>query len=289
MTIPGLFYLLINNYIPMAGLFIAFKSIDYSVGLFKSPWVGLSNFKFLFASSDAFVITRNTLLYNVVFIVLHTVVAVAMAIFLNEIVNRFFLRFYQTVILLPTMISMVIASYIVYAVLSPSTGFLNKTILPLFGLEGIDWYSYPRYWPVILVLVNLWKNVGVLCIIYLSSIVGIDREYYESATLDGASKWTQIRKITLPLISPVITVMVLYSIGRIFYSDFGLFYQIPMNTGALYPTTNVIDTYVYRGLLQLGDIGMSSAAGFYQSIVGFAVVFLSNAVVRKINSDNALF
>ena len=197
MTIPGLFYLLINNYIPMAGLFIAFKSIDYSVGLFKSPWVGLSNFKFLFASSDAFVITRNTLLYNVVFIVLHTVVAVAMAIFLNEIVNRFFLRFYQTVILLPTMISMVIASYIVYAVLSPSTGFLNKTILPLFGLEGIDWYSYPRYWPVILVLVNLWKNVGVLCIIYLSSIVGIDREYYESATLDGASKWTQIRKITL--------------------------------------------------------------------------------------------
>jgi putative aldouronate transport system permease protein len=186
--------------------------------------------------------------------------------------------------------SMVIVSYLVYAFLSPDTGLLNKTILPVFGIhDSVSWYSEAKYWPFILPIVNVWKGVGFFCIVYLASIIGIDKEYYEAATLDGASKFMQIRKITLPLITPTITMMVLLAIGRIFYSDFGLFYQVPMNSGAIYETTNVIDTYVYRGLLQLGDIGMSAAAGVYQSIVGFLLVILSNFIVRKINSENSLF
>ena len=289
MTLPGLIYLVVNNYLPMFGLFIAFKNVNYTQGLFGSPWVGLSNFKYLFQSSDAFVITRNTILYNLAFIVINTVAAIAVAVLLNEIVNKFFLKLFQTVILLPFMISMVIVGFLVYAVLSPETGLLNTAILPMFGMKGQDWYQVPEVWPAILVVVKLWNQVGYLCIIYLASIVGIDRQYYEAATLDGASKWQQITNITLPQIKPVIIMMVLFAVGKIFYSDFGLFYQVPMNSGMLYPTTNVIDTYVYRSLITLGDIGMSSAAGFYQSLVGFILVFLSNYIVRKINPDNALF
>lgn len=289
MMVPGLLYLILNNYIPMVGIAIAFKNINYQVGLLRSPWVGLDNFKFLFMTSDAWVITRNTLLYNIVFIFLTTIFGIATAIMLNEVVSKLFLRIYQTIILLPFMMSMVIVSYLVYSALSPSNGWMNMSILPFFGMKAVDWYSSPSCWPVILVIVRLWTQIGFLCIIYLSSIVGIDKELYEAARIDGATKWQQITKITLPLLSPIVTMMVLFSIGKIFYSDFGLFYQVPMNQGMLYPTTNVIDTYVYRGLMQLGDVGMSSAAGFYQSMVGFILVFLSNFIVGKINSDNALF
>lgn len=289
MTIPGLLYLFINNYIPMFGLFIAFKSVNFQVGFFKSPWAGFDNFKYLFSSSDAFLITRNTLCYNIAFIIINTIVAIALAIFLNEITNKISMRLYQTVILLPFMISMVIISYLVYAVLSSENGFIDKIIVPLLGMNSISFYTDPNFWPAILVIVKLWSQAGFLCIVYLASIIGIDKEYYEAATLDGASKWQQIRHITLALIKPVVIMMVLFSIGKIFYSDFGLFYQIPMNSGPLYPTTNVIDTYVYRGLLQLNDLGMSSAAGFYQSIVGFILVLLSNLAVRKISPENALF
>lgn len=289
MAFPGLLYLLVNNYLPMFGLFIAFKNVNYSLGIFKSPWAGLSNFKYLFSTADAFTITRNTICYNVVFIIVNTIVAIAIAIMLAEITSKFFLKFYQTIVLLPFMISMVIVGYLVYAILSANTGILNKEILPLFGMHGVDWYQTPNAWPIILVLVKLWNQVGFLCIVYLASIVGIDKEYYEAAVLDGASSWQQITKITIPLITPIIVMMTLFAIGKIFYSDFGLFYQVPMNSGMLYPTTNVIDTYVYRGLMTLGDIGMSSAAGFYQSIVGFLLVLLSNLLVRKVNPDNALF
>ncbi|HAL74205.1 MAG TPA: sugar ABC transporter permease [Clostridiales bacterium] len=289
MMSPGLLYLLINNYIPMFGLFIAFKSINFRLGFFDSPWVGLENFKYLFNSSNAWIITRNTLFYNVGFIIINTTAAIALAIFLNEITSKIFMRIYQTVILLPFLISMVIISYLVYALLSSETGFIDKTILPLLGLDPVSWYSEPKYWPFILTVVKMWSYVGFLCIVYLASIVGIDKEYFEAATLDGASKWKQIKHITLPLIKPVIILMVLFAIGKIFYSDFGLFYQIPRNSGTLYPTTNVIDTYVYRGLLQLGDLGMSSAAGFYQSLVGFILVITSNLVVKKISPENALF
>ena len=289
MMLPGLLYLLINNYLPMFGLVIAFKDINFAKGILASNWAGFQNFEYLFKTTDAFTITRNTILYNGTFIILNTVVGVGIAILLSEIKNRFFARLYQSAILLPFLISIVIVSYLVFSMLSVDTGFMNKTIMPLLGMQPIQWYSEPKYWPFILTFVNLWKQIGFLSIVYFAAIIGINQEFYEAATIDGASKWQQIRYITIPSIAPVIVMMTLLAIGRIFYADFGLFYQVPMNSGALFDTTNVIDTYVYRGLMQLGDIGMSAAAGFYQSIVGFILVLLSNWVVRKINSENALF
>ncbi|MBS4207999.1 sugar ABC transporter permease [Bacillus sp. FJAT-50079] len=289
MMTPGLIYLLINNYLPMFGMIIAFKDINYAKGILGSDWVGFQNFKYLFSTQDAFIITRNTILYNGGFIIINTVVALALAIMLNEIKSKFLARFYQSAILLPFLISMVIVSYLTYAFLSTDVGFFNKTILPMLGLEEISWYTEAYVWPYILTIVNTWKGVGFLCVIYLASIVGIDPELYEAAELDGATKWNKIWHITLPTIMPIIVMMTLLGIGRIFYSDFGLFFQVPMNSGAIYDTTNVIDTYVYRGLMQLGDIGMSAAAGLYQSIVGFILVLLSNWFVRRKSKDNALF
>jgi len=289
LALPGVLYLLVQNYLPMLGLVIAFKDVNFAKGILASDWIGFKNFEYLFKTHDAYVITRNTILYNGFFIVINTVVAIAVAILLNEVRNKVMTRFYQSVILLPFLISMVIVSYLVYAVLSSDTGLLNKTILPKLGLEPISWYIEAKYWPYILTLVQIWKQIGFLCVVYLASIIGIDKEYYEAATLDGASKLQQVRFITVPSITPVIIMMTLIAIGRIFYSDFGLFYQVPMNSGALSDTTNVIDTYVYRGLLQLGDIGMSSAAGLYQSLVGFVLVIASNYVIRKIDKEKALF
>ncbi|RJX39220.1 sugar ABC transporter permease [Paenibacillus pinisoli] len=289
MMLPGLAYLFINNYLPMFGLSIAFKDINYAKGIWASDWVGLKNFEYLFKTTDAYIITRNTLLYNAVFIVLGLLIAIAIAILLNEIRGKMARGFYQSVILLPYLISIILVSYLVYAMLSVDAGFINKTILPMLGLDPISWYLEPKYWPYILTIVHIWKGAGYSCIIFLAAILSIDREYYEAAELDGASKWMQIRKITFPMITPIITMLTLLGIGRIFYSDFGLFYQVPMNSGALYETTNVIDTYVFRGLMQLGDIGMSAAAGFYQSLVGFILVLVSNYIVRRFDKDNALF
>ncbi|WP_194544829.1 ABC transporter permease subunit [Paenibacillus sp. FSL W7-1279] len=289
MMLPGLIYLLINNYLPLFGLSIAFKDVNYSKGIWDSDWIGFKNFEYLFKTDDAFIITRNTILYNAAFIVLGLIVSVGVAILLNEIRNKVASRFYQSVIILPFLISIIIVSYLVYAMFSVNTGMVNKTLLPALGLDPISWYTEPKYWPFILTVVHIWKAAGYSCIVYLAAIIGIDPEYYEAAKLDGASKWMQIRKITLPMITPVITILTLLGIGRIFYSDFGLFYQVPMDSGALFSTTNVIDTYVFRGLMQLGDIGMSSAAGFYQSLVGFVLVLVSNYVVRKIDKNNALF
>ncbi|GLX71412.1 sugar ABC transporter permease [Paenibacillus glycanilyticus] len=289
MALPGLLYLLINNYLPMFGIVIAFKDVNFAKGILGSDWIGFKNFEYLFKTKDAYIITRNTLLYNIVFIVLNTVIALALAIMLNEIRKRFLSRTYQTLILLPYLISMVIVGYLVLGFLDVENGFMNKTLLPMLGLEPISWYTETKYWPWILTIVNVWKGVGNLCIIYLAAIIGIDNEYYEAATIDGANRWQQVVRITLPLVAPVITIMSLLAIGRIFYSDFGLFYQVPLNTGALMPVTNTIDTYVYRALINLGDIGMSSAAGLYQALVGFILVMVSNAVVRKFNKDNALF
>ncbi|OAB39931.1 sugar ABC transporter permease [Paenibacillus macquariensis subsp. defensor] len=289
MMLPGIIYIVINNYLPMFGVVIAFKDFNYSKGILGSDWIGFKNFEYLFKTTDALLITRNTILYNVVFIFLNLVIALGVAILLNEVKKRFLSRLYQSVILLPYLISMVIVGYLVFAMLSLETGFVNKTVLPMLGISDISWYSESKYWPYILTFVHIWKSAGYLCIIYLAAIIGIDPEYYEAATIDGASKWQQIKSITIPLITPVITVMTLLQIGRIFYSDFGLFYQVPLNAGALQSTTNVIDTYVYRALMTLGDVGMSSAAGLYQSFVGFVLVLLSNYIVRKKNSDNALF
>ena len=289
MMAPGLLYLLINNYVPMAGLVIAFKNINFSLGIFNSPWCGLDNFKFLFATDDAFIITRNTLLYNFAFIVLNLILGVAIAVLLNEIGSRRAKTLYQSSVLLPYLMSYVIVSYIVYAFLSGDTGMFNKSILPALGLEPIQWYNTPSVWPVVIIIVQCWKSIGYGVLIYTAGIAGVDPSLYEAASLDGAGKLKQIRHVTLPALVPSIVTLTLLSVGRIFYSDFSLFYQVPMNSGTVYSTTQTIDTSVYRGLLQLGNISMSSAAGFYQSCCGFALVLCSNLLVRKISPDNALF
>ena len=289
MMLPGLLYLLINNYLPMTGIVIAFKKLDFSKGILKSPWAGLDNFKFLFSSKDAWIITRNTLFYNIAFIIVNMVVGIAIAILINEVNNKKLKKLYQSAILLPFLMSMVILSYIVYALLSAENGLINNTILPLLHKKPIQWYQKPKYWPVILTIANCWKGVGYGCLIYIASLIGIDPTYYEAARLDGATKWQEITKITLPSLVPTIITLLLLSIGRIFYSDFGLFYQVPMNSGVLFPTTNVIDTYVYRALIEQGNISMSSAAGVYQSLVGFVIVMLSNWIVRRVDKDRALF
>lgn len=289
MLLPGCVYLFINNYIPMAGIIIAFKKVDFSKGIFRSPWNGLENFRFLFQTKDAFIITRNTILYNVAFIIVNTVVGILLAILICEIQSKLAKKVYQSVILVPFLMSMVILSYIVYALFSSENGMVNNTILPLLGMEPKSWYNEPQYWPAILIITNCWKGVGYGCLIYISSIVGIDKAYYEAAKLDGATRWQQIKYITLPGLKTTVITLTLLSIGRIFYSDFGLFYQVPMNSGTILNTTNVIDTYVYRALLQLGNVGMASAAGVYQSLVGFVIVLLSNLMVKKIDPDSALF
>ena len=288
MALPGIVYLFINNYMPLPGLVLAFKNYNAKLGIWGSEWVGFSNFKYLFATNDAYLITRNTLLYNFVFIIVNTVLAITVAILLSEM-RSVLKNVYQSLILLPYMISMVIVSYLVFAFLSTENGFINNTVLKALGKDRISWYMEKKYWPFILVFVSAWKVIGYNCIIYLSSILGIDRTYYEAAAIDGAGKMKQIFYITLPLLKPTIIMMTLLAIGRIFYSDFGLFYQVPQNQGALYPVTNTIDTYVYRGLVQLGKFTYTAAAGLYQSVVGFTLILTANLIVRKIEPDSALF
>lgn len=286
LLLPGLLYLFANNYLPMFGIFIAFKNINYSKGIFASDWCGFDNFRFLFATKDAWMITRNTLLYNLVFIVLGTAIAVMLAIMMNEIGKMALAKFVQPALLFPNLVSMVIVSYIVYAFFNASTGFINSTFLKD---NPVSWYTEPKYWPVIITIVYLWKNAGYTSIVYMAGIAGIDKSIYEAARVDGAGKMRQIFSITLPLLKPTVVVMILMAVSKIFNSDFGLFYQVPMNSGALYSTTQTIDTYVYRGLMELNDVGMSSAASVFQSVVGFTLVMVTNALVRKYDSENALF
>lgn len=289
MLLPALAYIIVNNYIPMAGVFIAFKKINFVKGIFASPWCGFDNFKFLFKTKDAWLMTKNTLLYNLAFIVVGTVMAIIVAIMLSEVKNAHYQKAVQTCLTIPALISMVIVSYLVYGFLSTDNGFINNTILPLFGKAPVSWYTEKAPWPFIFVFINLWKGIGMSSILYLSTIIGIDSVLYESASLDGATKLQQIRYITLPMIKPTVILLTLMSIGKILNSDFGLFYQVPMNSGPLYSVTTTIDTYVYKGLMVDGNMSLSSAANFYQSMVGFVLVLLSNWIVKKVDKESALF
>lgn len=289
MFVPGVIYLFINCYIPMFGIQIAFRQYNARDGIYGSPWAGFKNFEFLFRTDDALVMTRNTLLYNLVFITLGTVLAIAVAIILNEVRNKTAKQMYQTVILIPYLISMVIVSYLAFAFLSSSNGYINNSVLKALGMAPIDWYNQPKYWPVILVIINVWKGLGYNMILYYATICGIDHTLYEAAVVDGATRWQQIRSITLPSLKSTIIILTLMAMGGIFRSDFGLFYQVPQNSGPLISVTQTIDTYVYRGLMQTNNIGMSSAAGVYQSVVGFILVISANFVVRKLDSESSLF
>lgn len=288
-ALPGVLYLLINNYVPMLGVFLAFKSYSLRKGVFGSDWCGLDNFKFLFQTKDAFIMTRNTLLYNLAFIVIGTVLSIAVAIMMCELGERKRVKGFQALLLLPNLLSWVVIGFIVYAFLNADSGYINNTILELLGIDPVSWYSTTGPWPAIIIIVYLWKNIGYMSIVYMASISGIDKSIYEAAAIDGSTKMRQIFKITIPMLKPTIVTLVLMSVGRIMYSDFGLFYQVPQNSGALFDVTQTIDTYVYRGLMQLNDVGMSAAAGLYQSLIGFILVMLANTLVRKIDADNALF
>ena len=273
----------------MFGIQIAFRRYNARDGIYGSPFCGLDNFKFLFQTNDAWIMTRNTLLYNLVFIILGNVLAIAIAIMLNEITGKKKKQFYQTIILIPYLISMIIVSYLAFAFLSSSNGFFNNSILKGLGLPAVDWYNTPKYWPFILVFINLWKSLGYSMILYYATICGIDYTLYEAAEIDGASRWQKITHVTLPSLKSTIIILVLMSLSGIFRSDFGLFYQVTQNSGPLIKVTQTIDTYVYRGLMQTNNIGMSSAAGVYQSVVGFILVMTANGIVRKVDKDSALF
>ncbi len=288
MGLPGILYLIINNYLPLFGLQIALKNFNYADGIWNSPWCGMDNFQYLFGSNTAFRIVRNTLCYSVVFILLGMVLNVTVAILANEIISKKTKKLFQTLILLPHLMSMVIVAYLVFAYLSPNTGLLNSIITSLGG-EAINWYQELKAWPFILTFVHEWKGIGFGMILYLATILSISEEYYEAATIDGATRWQQIKIITLPLLKPTIITLLILNCGSIFRSDFGLFFQVTQNQGALYPVTDTIDTFVYRGLMVQPNIAMSSAAGFLQSVVGFIMVVLVNAIVRKIDKSNAMF
>lgn len=285
MILPGVAYLIVNNYLPMYGITIAFKNLNYAKGILGSDWVGFKNFEFLFKSKDFFMIIRNTILYNIVFIFGGLVASLSIAVMMTEIGKMKIAKAIQPIICFPNMVSIVIVAYLVYGFLG-GDGWINNTLL---GGDGISWYSQPQYWPFILTIVHFWKGAGYGSIIYIATMSGIDPGLYEAARLDGATKWQQIKMITLPIIRPMIILMLLMSIGRIFSSDFGLFLQVPMDSGALYSTTQTIDTYVYRALMKLNDVSMSSAASVFQSILGFLLVMLSNLLVRKIDPESSLF
>ena len=289
LLLPGMAYLIVNNYLPMFGIVIAFKNLNFRKGIFGSDWCGFDNFKFLFASGNAWTMTRNTILYNVAFIILGIVIPITVAILMNEIRQKLANRVYQTLILLPYLMSWVVVSYLAYAFLSMETGFINNSILAPLGIKSVDFYQDTRWWPLIIIFINQWKSIGFGMVIYLASVIGISHEYFEAAKIDGATKWQQIWFVTLPMLRSTIITLMLLQVGRIFYSDFGLFYQVPMDSGALYDVTKTVDTYVYRSLMVLNNVSIASAGSTYQAIVGFVLVFCVNMVVRRRDKDNALF
>lgn len=295
MVAPGAIWLILLRYLPMVGIIMGFQ--DYKIytkdpsfinNLIHSKFVGLKNFEFLFKTSDTWIMVRNTLLYNIVFIVLGLVVSVTFAVMLNEITKKFVAKTYQTLMFFPYFLSWVVASYFVQAFLDPTSGLLVN-LMKSWGMTPIDFYNDCGPWPFILVLCNVWKNTGYNTILYLAAITGIDASQYEAASIDGASKWQQVKYVTLPHLKTMIIILFIMNVGKIFNADFGLFYTVPNQSGPLYPVTQVIDTYVYRALMTTQDYGMSTAAGLLQNLVGFICIMTANTIVRKVDSDSALF
>ncbi|GEO57601.1 ABC transporter permease [Companilactobacillus bobalius] len=288
-ALPGAIWMIFFFYIPVFANVVAFKEFQFSpdgflASLAQSKWVGFQNFKFLFTSDAAWLITKNTLLYNLGFITLNLIISVFFAVVMSELRHKRLVKVYQTSMLLPYFLSWVIIGYFVMAFLNPDKGLLNTMLH-----TNINWYAEPKYWPFILLFIGTWKGIGYNSILYFATVMGIDPTYYEAATVDGANKWQQIKNITIPQLVPLMTLMSILAVGNIFRADFGLFYTVPQNSGALYNVTSVLDTYIYNGLTSTGDIGMSSAASLYQSVVGCILLLITNAIVRRLDSDSALF
>lgn len=287
LTVPALLYFFIFHYTPMFGIIIAFKNYSYSLGIFRSEWIGLKNFEFFFTSQDAWRVTRNTVCYSAANIVLGIVVPVFIALLLYELRSRTLIKIYQTIMILPHFMSWVIVGFITYALLDPRLGVFNQ-ILTALSIEGIQWYSTPRIWPFILLGTNIWKTVGMNTIVYYAALMGADQELYDAAAIDGATRWKQTLHISIPILIPLMTILSILAVGSLFRGDFGLFYQIPRDVGVLYPVTDVIDTYIFRGL-RGGDIGATAAVGLFQSFVGLVLVVGTNFIVNKIDSERSLF
>lgn len=295
MVLPGAIWLILLRYLPMFGVVMAFKNfkIYYPApslinNIIHSPWVGLENFKFLFATNDCWQMLFNTIGYNLVFIILGTIISVVFSIMMCELTQKFIMKTYQTMMFFPFFLSWVVASYFLYAFLAPNDGLLVH-MFPDIAATKAGWYNYPKVWPYLLIFANMWKNIGYTCVLYITTIVGIDSTLYEAAQIDGASKWQQMRYITLPHLRTIVIILLIINVGKIFSSDFGLFYTVPMNSGPLIPVTQVVDTYVYRALISTGDVGMSTAAGLFQSTVGFVLILITNAFVRKVDPDSAMY
>lgn len=291
--LPTYIWFICFSYLPMFGIIIAFKKLTFKQGhgfiynLFTSEWCELDNFQFLFKSSDAFIILRNTILYNVVFICLGLVIPVTLAILMSQLYNRKLAKICQTCMFLPHFMSYVVVSYFVWAFLSYDKGFVNNLLLSM-GSDPKQWYMEPAYWPFLVVFINTWKGLGYGMVVYLATITGIDSTYYEAAIIDGATKWQQSRYITLPMLRPIIAIMFIMSIGGIFRSDFGLFYQVPRNSPSLYNVVTTLDVYIYNALGQSTNVGMASAAAFMQSALGCIFLLVANTVVKRIDSDAGL-
>ncbi|TLS51260.1 sugar ABC transporter permease [Paenibacillus antri] len=288
MLAPAVLFYLIFAYLPMAGIVIAFKRYDYIGGIFGSAWNGLDNFRFFFESGDAWRVTRNTALYNIAFIVVNNLLQIFAAILLFEVGGKWFKKLTQSVLFLPYFISWVVVGAIAYNLLNYDIGTVNALLRGL-GLEPIDIYNTPSYWPFILVAVSAWKTLGYGTVMYLAAITGIDTEMYEAAEIDGANIFQRVMKVTIPNLYPTVIILVLLAVGNIFRGDFGMFYNMIGNNGLLFSSTDVIDTYVFRSLITSNDIGMSAAAGVFQSVLGFATIMLVNYAVRRYDRDRALF
>lgn len=285
LTVPGLIFVILFNYLPMSGIVLAFKNYVPRKGIWGSDWVGLKNFTFFFTSQDAFRTIRNTVLYSVDFLVVDLVVGVGIALLLYYL--RRGVKIYHTIILIPRFISIIIVAFMSYSILSPSYGVLNS-VITFFGGDAVQWYNEPQYWPIILTIVHIWQIAGSGCLYYYAALVGIDESLFEAASLDGANVLQKTWHIAIPSLIPIMVLMLILGIGNIFSGDMGLFYQIPMDQGKLYSTTDIINTYVYRALLD-GNLAKSTAVGLFQSLTGLVLVLVSNGIVRKVSPENSMF
>ena len=294
MVLPGAVWYLLLRYLPMFGISMSFlnyrlptRKMPFPVNLLHSEWVGLKNFEFLF-TNDSFVMIRNTIGYNAVWILMGLLISVAFAIMMSELTRKFLAKTYQTLMFFPYFLSWVVAAYFLFAFLDPTNGMIVRAQKAAGGAV-IDWYNEPKYWPYILTLCSVWKNTGYSTVLYLSAITGIDRSQYEAAAVDGATKWQQACHVTLPHLKPMIVILLIMNVGKIFNADFGLFWSVPMNSAPLFPATQVVDTYVYRAYTSTRNVGMSTAAGFLQNLVGFVCIMAANGIVRRLDADCTLF
>lgn len=288
LLLPAMLYSFIYGYCTLPYMIIAFQKFDYKAGLLHSKWVGLDNFKFFFNSPDAINVTFNTIKLNFLFLIFTTLVALTIAILLNEATNKAFKKISQSTMIFPYFLSWIIVSYVAYSFFNSNYGVVNN-LLNAIGLQQQNWYSMPQIWTPLLVLLRVWREAGNTIVIYMAAITGIDESLNEAATIDGANRWQRIRAITFPLLMPTVCILGLLAVGRIFYGDFGMIYAIIGDNGTLLPATDVIDTFVFRALRKTGDPSWAMAVGMYQSLLGFIFIFFSNMLVRKKFEDGALF